>query len=84
MQRGFIKTVIIVIVAIAALAYFGFDISDFLHSEKFRHAIAVTYNTLKLIWNDFIVRPALWVWYKIIVGFVWEDVIVPVLQKIRS
>lgn len=56
MNKGFIKIVLLVIVAILILSYFGVDIRGFLDSPKVKENFFYAWNFLVDIWNDYIVN----------------------------
>ena len=61
-QKGFIQLVIILVIAILALNYFGFNVRDLLDSPKFKEVFDSTWGALVYIWNTYLKGPAVYVW----------------------
>lgn len=70
---GFIKAIILIVIALIALGYFGFRLDDIFSREAVQHNLSAAWSFLKLVWNDYLARPALWVWNTIIVEFIWNN-----------
>lgn len=56
-NRGFIKSIIIIIIAIAILSYYGIDLSDI-------------WGFIVSVWNNILVGPATYLW-NLWVQYVW-------------
>ncbi len=50
-NKGFIQTIILIIIVLAALSYFGFDFKGFFAKPEFANAIATVKNIFAQIWN---------------------------------
>ncbi|MEK7514390.1 MAG: hypothetical protein AAB587_01025 [Patescibacteria group bacterium] len=61
-QKGFIQLIIIIVIAILALNYFGFNVRDIFDSPQFKGAFDSTWNTLIYIWDTYLKGPAVYVW----------------------
>lgn len=75
-KRGFIKTIILIIIALAVLKYF-FDINvlDFVRSESFQKVFGTIWDIVVAIWNDYLKASVEFVWEEIIVGTLWEGIL---------
>jgi len=72
-QKGFIGTIITLVVALALLKYFfDFSIIDFIKSPKVIEVLEYIKKAISIIWNKFLVGPVVWIWDTIIVNLVWE------------
>lgn len=60
-QDGLIKMIIVIVIAIAILSWYGVDIKEFFLSEQFQDNLNHVWNFLKLAWN-YIVGVAQKIW----------------------
>lgn len=80
-QRGFIKYVILIVIGILILSYFGFDIKKTVESEQSQSNLSYVWGLAVYVWDHFLAGPVIWVWSKIIVGFLWNTVLLPMMMK---
>jgi len=70
-KQGLIKMIIIIIIAIAILSYFGVDIKNFFTSPQAQKNFGYVWDIIKDVWNNYLAAPAdkLWaVWIQYIWG----------------
>ncbi|MCK5060141.1 MAG: hypothetical protein KAR00_03315 [Candidatus Pacebacteria bacterium] len=72
-QQGIIKEIIIIVVAVFALNYIGFDVKEFLDSPQIKSAFDATWSLFQTVWADYIKEPIFYVWDTIIMDVVWEQ-----------
>jgi len=77
--QGLIRMIILIIIAIAVLSWYGVDIKNFFSSELVQKNFSYIWNLIKDIWNNFLVTPAIYLW-GIWVDYVWTPFIA-ILQK---
>lgn len=53
-NRGFIKTIIIVVIAIIILSYYGIDLKKVITSDQVKANLAYVWNIIVNIWDLFI------------------------------
>lgn len=78
-QGGLIKMVIIIIIAIAILSYYGFDLKTFFTSEQFQKNFGYVWNLITDTWNNYLTEPAHELW-GIWVQYIWT----PFLNVIKK
>lgn len=61
-QQGLIKTIILIIIAIAILSWYGVDIKDFFTSPQMQANIGYVWDFIKGIWSDYLTAPAMKLW----------------------
>lgn len=66
-QRGLIKLIIIIIIAIAVLSWYGVDIKKFFTSEQALKNFGYIWTYIKEIWSEYLEVPAQKLWV------VWLD-----------
>jgi hypothetical protein len=61
-QDGLIKMIILIIIAIAVLSWYGFDIKEFFMSEQVQKNFGYVWDIIKTVWNDYLAGPARALW----------------------
>lgn len=72
--QGLIQLVILIVIGLAILAYYGFDIKDWLDSIEFKQKFSSIWNWIRDLWLNYI-----WHW----VVWTWEHVARPIFEKIK-
>ena len=71
-QKGFIKIIVIVVIALLVLSYFGFSLRNLVSQpttqDNFSYATTVTVN----FWNNYLAKPAAYVWHVIFLNLIWN------------
>lgn len=73
-NKGLIKTVIVIVIALIVLGYFGFNVGDIIKSPTVQANLTSTWEFISKIWTNYLAGPAVYVWDHFIVGIVWEFV----------
>jgi sensor histidine kinase YesM len=72
-QKGFIGLLIVLIVSIVFLKYvFDFNLVEFLKSPKVLEVLSYIKRFFVLIWDKFLVGPAIWIWDNIVIDIIWK------------
>ncbi len=66
-KRGLIKTIIIIVIALVILGYFGFNVGDIINSPTVQANLHTAWNFSSKIWNNYLSAPFAYVWSKLIV-----------------
>lgn len=74
-QSGLIGWIILIIVAIAVLSYFGFNFQTFFSSPTVHQNFVYVWNSVLYVWNNFLAVPATFVW-----NFIYKFVIQPLIN----
>jgi hypothetical protein len=61
-QAGLIKMIIVIVIAIAILSWFGFDIKEFIMSEPVQKNFGYVWGFVKDVWSDYLAGPAHKLW----------------------
>lgn len=61
-QGGLVKIIIVVIIAIAVLSWYGVDIKEFVNSPQVQKNFGYVWNFVKGVWTDYLAAPASKVW----------------------
>lgn len=62
---GFIKLILLIVIALVVLGFFGYDIRDILSAPKVQDNLTYVWGLVVKIWNNFLAEPTQWVWEKI-------------------
>lgn len=83
-ERGFLKFVILVIIAIVILSYFGFDLRKIFEADATKSNFSYVWGWISYVWNTFLVAPVSWVWNVIIVNIFWKLLLKPGLAALEA
>lgn len=72
LQRGLIRTIVIIIVGILVLSYFGFNIRQIAESDTSRENFSYVQEKMIYVWDNFLETPVTFVWERIIIDLGWE------------
>jgi len=71
-KQGLIKTIIVIVIALIILGYFGFNIGDIIGGPTVQSNLHSAWNFISNIWNNYLSVPFTFVWDKIVVGILWK------------
>lgn len=71
-NKGLIKTIILIVLALIVLGYFGFNVGDIINSPTVQANLSITWGFVTNIWSNYLAAPVLFVWNKFVVGILWE------------
>jgi len=69
-QKGILKIIVLIIIGVAILAYFGISAPDIIESKP----VQAMWNFFVGAWSNYIGPAVSYIWNNIIVGFIWEGV----------
>jgi len=70
-NKGFIKTIVILILVIATLAYFNVDIATIVESKP----VQAIWSFTKTLWTNFVAPSIEYVWNTVLRDFIFENVV---------
>lgn len=73
-QKGLIRTIIIIIIAIVILSYFGFDLKNIFTSEQVQKNLSYVWNFIVNIWTNYLSVPFSYLW-GIWVEYIWRPLL---------
>jgi hypothetical protein len=74
-SRAFIGIIVLIIIAILLLSYFGFDLKKIFTSEAVKNNFSYVWGIIKNIWSDYLARP----W-----NFIWDNAFKPLFSLMWS
>jgi ABC-type phosphate/phosphonate transport system permease subunit len=81
-KQGFIKMIILIIIAIMILSYYGVDIKDFFSSPQVQKNFNYVWNFIKDTWSNYLTNPAQKLW-GIWIEYIWTPFLT-ILKKINN
>lgn len=70
-SHGFIKLIILIVIGLVILGYFGLNIKDILASPVVKENLAYAWELAKTLWHNWLQAPAQWV-FEHIIKFLWN------------
>ncbi len=64
-QGGFFKWIIIIVIALIVLSYYGFDVRKVVESQTSKNNFAYAGEVVADVWNDYLKQPAIALWNKV-------------------
>jgi len=74
-QKGFIKFIVIIVIAIIILSYFGFDIRSIIESPESQGNLGYVWGGVVYVWESWIERPASYLWNDVFIDLLWDSFI---------
>ncbi len=72
LKSGLIRTIVIIVIGILVLSYFGFNIRQIAESKTSRENFSYVQEKMIYVWDNFLETPATFVWERIIIDLGWE------------
>lgn len=82
-KQGLVKFVILIIIAIIALSYFGFDIKSIVESDTAQKNLGYVWDFVKNIWETYLKGPVLYLWNDVFIKLIWSS-FTENMEKIKS
>jgi hypothetical protein len=74
-QGGLIKLILIFIILIITLSYFGIDIRGIVESERTQQNFSYAWSLATTIWYDYLADPITYFWNNIFISLLWTSFI---------
>jgi hypothetical protein len=74
-NQGFIKLVIIIVIALIVLGYFGFDVRDAIESPTTQKNFNYVQKFAWEVWNNYL---------KDVVMYIWNNIVLKLTHKVTS
>jgi len=82
-QQGFLKLVIIIVIAIIILSYFGFNIRAIVESPETQGNLGYVWGGVTYVWDTWLVGPASYLWNDVFIDLLWDSFI-DNMEKIKT
>ena len=74
-ERGFIKLIIIIVIALLIISYFGINLRKVVTAPTTQDNFSYVATTTVSVWNKYLKSPASYLWHKIFVELIWNPAI---------
>lgn len=71
-QRGFIRTIIILVIALLALSYYGFDLRKTVDDPTTQSNFSYVKGIVLDVWHRYLEEPAKYLWNDIFLKLIWR------------
>ena len=82
-QGGFIQLIIVLIIAVIVVGYFGFNVQQIIQSPSVSGNLGYAWGLAMNLWSNYLVVPVTFVWNKIIVGMFWNNFLI-LIERAQS
>ena len=82
MNRGLIQLILIIVIAVVVLGYFGFNIRSIVESPAVQENLGFLWGLTRTLWSNYLSQPFGWFWDNI--GRPVWDVFVENLMRFRA
>lgn len=71
-KKGLITTIIVIVIALIILGYFGFNIQNIISGSTVQANLNSAWSFVMNIWNNYLAGPVIWFWNTFVIGIVWK------------
>jgi hypothetical protein len=71
-RKGLIKTIIVIVIALIILGYFGFNIGDIINGPTVQANLHTFWDFVLSVWNNYLYGPVIYIWDNFVVGVLWK------------
>ncbi|MFH0846140.1 MAG: hypothetical protein V1851_01930 [Patescibacteria group bacterium] len=82
-QRGLVNWIIIIIIAIIVLSYFGFDIRAIIEDDNTQNNVGYVWGGVVYVWETYLSGPFDYLWNDIFIDLIW-DTFIDAMQRIKN
>jgi len=72
-EKGFIKWLIIILIAVIILSYFGFNLRAIVESDLTQNNLGYLWGLGVTVWNNYLSVPILYFWNNIFLDLLWSS-----------
>lgn len=72
---GFVKWILLILIAIIVLSYLGFDLRAIVESEGTQNNLMYVWGIGVIVWYEYLSQPVLYFWHNIFIDLLWESFI---------
>lgn len=78
-NQGLIKFIIIILIALIVLGYYGFDIQKAIDAPATQSNLTYVQQVVSIVWHDYLQAPATYLW-NIFVQYIWTPALNSLIQ----
>lgn len=81
-QQGFIRLILLIVIGLIVLGYFGLNLKDILASPVVQENLSYAWELAKTLWTNWLQGPATWI-FENVIKFLW-DLFLEGLGKLKT
>lgn len=66
-NKGLIKTIMLIVIGLVVLGYFGFNVRDIINSPTVQSNLSAAWDLISKVWTNYLAGPVIYV-----VGILWN------------
>lgn len=78
-EGGFIKWIVIVIIALIILGYYGFDIKKAIEAPTTQSNLTYVQRIVSNVWHNYLKKPATYLWNDVFIELIWN----PAMENLK-
>ncbi len=82
-NRGLVKWIIIILIAVIVLSYFGFDLRSIIEADQTQGNLGYLWGLGVITWDKYLSQPILYFWHNIFIDLIWET-FVENMERIKN
>ena len=71
-QSGFAKLIILIIIAILVLSFFGFNLKSIVESPTSKENFSYAWGWVTFVWDHYLSRPLTYLWNDVFIDLFWK------------
>lgn len=79
-QKGIVRTIIMIVIALLILSYFGFNLRSIANSPTSKSNFGYVKEVIVNIWTKYLKGPVVYLWKEIFLDLIWN----PALNNIKG
>ena len=74
-RGGLVRMVIVIVVILLVISYFGLNLRNLVNAPTTQDNLGYTTGLISTVWNNYLRRPATYLWNNIFINLIWEPAI---------
>ena len=74
-KKGIVKTIILIVIALLILSYYGFDLRKTVESPTTQSNFSYATNFVVSIWHSYLEKPVMYLWNDIFLKLIWSSAV---------
>ena len=71
-ESGFAKLIILIVIAILILSFFGFNLRSIVESDTSKENFSYAWSWVVLVWDRYLSKPVTYFWNNIFIDLIWK------------
>jgi len=72
-NRGLVKWLFLILIAVIILSYFGFNLREIVESDSIQNNLSYLWGMGMTVWNEYLFQPVLYFWQDIFIDLLWKS-----------